>query len=341
MAVGEQIERQWNLLKTLQTRGEGIPLQQLAGDFGVSERTIQRDLEFLRDLGFPILFETDEFGKRFWRMPPSFFKTGGINLSMTEAVSLHLARELSAPLTGTPFAEGFDSVLEKIRSMIPQKARDYFAGLSGLITVRPFAATDYSRHAQELRILNQAIRENLTVQVAYRSLWRQEEYQTLYDPYGLVLHLDDLFLVGHSHRAGALRVFKVSRILGVELTRQTFVRPEDFDLEHLFRNSFGIVQREGRPLQISVRFTGPAAGMVEERIWHDSQRLEWIASEGTLFEPAGDDHEALIATFELCDTVEFKRWLKGFGEQAVVISPTWLREEIRHELLATAERYAT
>ena len=49
MPRGEQVQRQWNLLKTLQTRGEGIPLRQLAGEFEVSERTIQRDFEVLEE----------------------------------------------------------------------------------------------------------------------------------------------------------------------------------------------------------------------------------------------------------------------------------------------------
>ena len=98
--------------------------------------------------------------------------------------------------------------------------------------------------------------------------------------------------------------------------------------------------RVRKPIRINVRFTGPAAGMVEERIWHDSQRLEWISSDATLFEASGDGHDALVATFELCDAVEFKRWLKGFGDQAVVISPDWLREELRQELLQAAKRYS-
>lgn len=45
MARGELILRQWNLLKMLQTRGEGISLRDPAREFQASERTIQRDFE--------------------------------------------------------------------------------------------------------------------------------------------------------------------------------------------------------------------------------------------------------------------------------------------------------
>ena len=86
MARGELILRQWNLLKMLQTRGEGITLRDIAGDLDVSERTIQRDFEVLQELGFPIDFEEDEGGKRFWHLPADFFRSGALVLGITEAV---------------------------------------------------------------------------------------------------------------------------------------------------------------------------------------------------------------------------------------------------------------
>ena len=340
MPRGEQIIRHWNLLRTLQTRGEGIPLAQLAGEFGVSERTIQRDFELLEELGFPIDYDEDDYGKRFWRLPPDYLRTGSLVLSLTEAVSLHLAERLFAPLSGTHFAEGLDTILSKIRSLIPAKALDHFAGLADTLHVRPFAATDYTALKEFLRALDQGAQECRTVEVQYRSLWRDATYTTLYDPYGLVLHLDDLFAVGRSHRAGAIRIFKLSRVRAATLTDQTFERPDDFDLGGFFRSSFGIIQASQEPVEIAVQFKGVAAAVVEERIWHDSQKLEWLPAEPNLFDRQNNETDALVATFHLAEVIEFKRWLKGFGDQAVVLRPDWLREEIRQELLVAAAQYA-
>lgn len=340
MARGGQIHRHLNLLRTLQTRGVGIPLAQLAQDFEVSERTIQRDLELLQELGFPVEHEDDEYGKRYWKMPKDFFKAGSLALSLTEALSLHLAERLCAALAGTHFAEGLDSILGKIRSLIPAPAHEYFSEASDTMHVRPFASTDYSGHRETIRILDEGIRDGRSVEITYRSLWRGDEYTTLYDPYGLVLHLDDLFLVGRSHRANALRVFKVTRILSALPTTKSFEKPEDFDLASLFRTGFGIVQSNREPIEIAVQFTGAAAAMVEERIWHDSQRLEWMPIEPDLFSER-ETEDTLVATFHLAEVVEFKRWLKGFGDQALILKPDWLRTEVHDELLAAAARYAT
>ena len=340
MARGEQIVRQWNLLRMLQTRGTGIPLRQLANEFEVSERTIQRDFELLEELGFPVEHEEDEYGKRFWRMPHDFFKTGPLVLSLTEAVSLHLAEHFFAPLAGTHFAAGLRTMLEKIRSLIPDRALDYFRELDQTLYVRRSGITDYAAHAEKIEVLAEAARAQRRVEVEYRSLWRSDAYTTLFDPYGLVCFEGDLFLVGHSHQAGALRVFKVNRITAARATEHAFKLPADFHLADYFSSTFGIVQSQGEPVEVVVRFAGPAAALVEERVWHESQRLEWLPSEETLFAPHTDEPGDLQATYRLTNLVEFKRWLKGYGDAAEVIKPDWLRRELREELLAAAQRYA-
>lgn len=308
---------------------------------GVTERTIQRDIEQLEELGVPLDFEEDEYGKRYWRIQPGFLRTGALTLSVTEAISLHLAESMLRALAGTHLAQGLDSTQDKLRSLLPSKALAYFAELDRTLYVRRFASTDYREHAATVQCLELAIRREQTLQLTYRSLWRGETYDTQYDPYGLVIHLDDLFVVGHSHRAAAIRVLKVSRILGVEMTSATFERPADFNLEDLFRSSFGIVRSSQKPVEVAVRFRGVAAAVVEERIWHDSQRLEWLPTESDLFQTQEAHPDSLIATFQLSDLTEFKRWIKGFGDQALVLRPDWLREEMRAELRSSLEQYET
>ena len=339
MARGDTVLRQWNLLVTLQSRGQGIPLRDLAEQCEVSERTIQRDFEVLQELGFPIEHDEDEFGKRFWRLPYDFFKTGPLVLGLTEAVSLHLAERLFTPLAGTHFAEGLGTILDKIRSLVPREALEYFAGLDETVYVRRIGQPDYAAHAETIRALVDGALTERAVELVYRSLWRGDEYATLCDPYGLVYYDGDLFLVGRSHRADAIRMFKVTRIIRATSTPEAFQRPDDFSLERHFRDSFGITHSSREPVDIQVRFTGPAAALVRERVWHESQQLELPPAEESLFDEAVDQPDTVIATFRLADVIEFKRWLMGFGERAEVLAPMWLREELGTELRAAASQY--
>jgi predicted DNA-binding transcriptional regulator YafY len=339
MPRGEQLLRQWNLLRTLQTRGRGLSLRELAGELDVSERTVQRDLELLEELGFPLEYDEDPFGKRFWHIPHDFFRTGPLTLSLTEALSLHLAQRFFAPLTGTYFMEGLQAVLGKIRSLLPATALEHFRELDDILHVRLGPVTDYSGHADTIRLLLDAARQQTTVEIEYRSVWRGETYTTRVDPYGLVYYEGDLFLVGHSHRAAATRVFKVTRIATARLSDQTFTRPADFDLDQHFRASFGIFQSTAEPVDVTVRFRGPVAALVEERVWHESQKLERLPPEATLFDVQSDQPKELIGHFRLANLVEFKRWLKGLGQYAEVLRPASLRDELREELLAAARQY--
>ena len=259
---GNQILRQWNLLRMLQTRGEGVPFDQLATEADVSERTIQRDFEILQELGFPIDHDDDEYGKRFWRMPHDFFRTGPFVLSLTEAISLHLAERLLTPFAGTFLADGLQTVLDKVRSLVPQKAMDYFAPLDETIYVRRTGVTDYSSFADTIRTVVDGARDSRTVEARYRAIWRGDEYTTRFDPYGMVFYDGDLFAVGRSHRADAIRIFKVTRILSAEATTDSFERPANFSLEDQFRSSFGIFQASGTPVDISVKFSGGADSAV-------------------------------------------------------------------------------
>lgn len=339
MARGEQIVRHWRLLQMLQCRGTGLTLRELTEELDVSERTIQRDIEFLQEVGFPVEFEEDDAARRHWRLPHDYFQSAPLVLSLTEAISLHLAGHLFAPLAGTQFATGLDAILGKIRSRIPGPALDYFRALDEMFYVRRIGLTDYAQHAETIECLTAAAREGRTVAVAYQSLWRKAAYETRLDPYGIVYFDADLFVVGQSHRAAAIRVFKISRIGQAELTDARFDRPPDFNLADYFRSSFGIVQDDGEPIEVEVHFDGPAAALVEERMWHESQKLDWLPAQETLFDSASDGPGPLRAVFRLSNLVEFKRWLKGFGETAEVVRPAWLRTTLRDELLATARRY--
>lgn len=327
MARGESLLRQWKLLNLLQSRRSGMALRDLAGLSGYGERTIQRDLSMLKEVGFPVSFDTDEFGKRFWNLPPDYIKRQGVQLSLTEALSLHFARQLLAPLAGTSLADDFDQLADRIESLLPESALQHFSDLRELILVRSHGPVDYRRHRQTVGLIAQGIRERLVLEMTYHAAWRGERYTTLVHPYGLVYYEGNLYLAGHSERSKAFRMFKVTRIHDLRPTKTSFQRPKNFRLEERFTGGFGIMDASGPSTKIEVEFDARVAFLVEEREWHKSQRLQREAD------------GRLIATFQLADLLEFKQWVMGFGQHARVRRPESLRQEIHKTFLAAAERY--
>ncbi|MFA6132795.1 MAG: WYL domain-containing protein [Phycisphaerae bacterium] len=326
MARGETLFRQWRLLKTLQAHRFGISTEELAERLECTMRTVQRDLSALQTCEFPISFEERDFGKRFWKIADGFLESPHFSLSMMEMLSLFLGQQLLAPLAGTQFGDGLGIALQKIRSLLPRKVLNYFADLQDTILVKNVVSQNYSGQAKEIAALNEAALGQKVVKVVYGSLSQGRDITGFFQPYGMVLIQATLYCVGCFDRCGDDRTLKVSRIKSVQMTEKTFERPANFSLAAYTHGSFGIFG-PGRFETIRVKFTDWAATEVREQQSHSSQTI------------VKDTGGHLVAQFELSNTIEFKRWLLGFGQYAVVLKPRKLAAEVARELASAASGY--
>ena len=326
MARGETLFRQWELLKTLQAHRFGLSTDDLAQRLECTRRTVQRDLEALREL-FPIRHEQRDFGKRFWKLSGQFIQSNRLELTLSEMLSLYMSRQVLAPLAGTPFGDGIATALDKIKALLPTQALGYFTELDNAFFIKSMGREDYSHMRREIAALNDAIVHNRVVRVDYHSASQDRVVHTRMHPYGMVLLAASLYCIGYLDRYEEVRTLKVSRLRTVQLTDETFEKPETFSLRQYTAGSFGIFGRTQRR-EIRVRFTGWAATNVREHKWHDSQQV------------ISDTDGVLMAGFQLDSVVEFKRWLLGFGRQAVVESPEAFAREVAEELEAATTNYA-
>jgi predicted DNA-binding transcriptional regulator YafY len=326
MARGESLIRQWNLLKRLQSRRFGVGTEELAQELECSKRQVQRDLNVLQQVGFPIHFEERDFGKRFWMLTASFHDREELMLSVTEMLSLYLAQQLLAPLSGTQFGDSLGTALGKFKAMLPKRTLEYFADLDETLLVKNIAQHEYHGQEKEIRILNQAVSEGRELRIRYRSAGKGRVTDTRYHPYGLIFFGTNLYVVGYHVEYGEVRTLKVSRLQGVELMRERFERPADFSLKTYLDGSFGIFS-PGKLQHVAVRFTGWAATNVREHQWHPSQKI------------VKDAGAYVVAHFNLSQTTEFKRWLLGYGRHAVVLKPEGLRSELQAEFCAACATY--
>jgi predicted DNA-binding transcriptional regulator YafY len=145
---------------------------------------------------------------------------------------------------------------------------------------------------------------------------------------GIALFGVGLYCVARIEEVAEVRPLKVDRIREISLTDQFFMRPADFSLQDYLNNSFGIFApgKDG-PVSVEVRFDNWAATSVRELQWHPSQKI------------LSDDGSSLLASFELPNATEFKRWLLGFGRHAVVLKPKSLADEIVAEMDAARAAY--
>jgi len=325
MARGDGLFRQWELIKVLQAHRYGVSTDEIAARLECNKRTVQRDLGVLQDI-FPISYEQRDRGKRFWKLAHNTVESEQLQLTMTEMLSLFLSQQLLLPLSGTQFGDGLQTALQKIRTLLPTRALTYFDGLDESFFIKNLANHDYSGQDKEIRILNEAILSQKAVKVIYHSASKGREVISEFHPYGMVLLHASLYCIGYLACYDEVRTLKVARVKGLTRLDKTFDKPVDFSLAGHFQGAFGVFQTDKKQ-KIRGEFTGWAATNLREMQWHPSQKI------------VKDDGDRVIATFELGNTVEFKRWVLGFGGHATVVSPTDLVAEVRAELQRALSKY--
>ena len=186
--------------------------------------------------------------------------------------------------------------------------------------------SDYAEKAELIDRLVQGIEERRATFITYQSLQATEPVSYDVYPYGVIYHHGSLYLVGLAPEHEQIRHWKVDRIEDVELTDFPFQLPDGFDLQDHLSKSFGIFHGEG-DIRIAVRFSPTVARYVQEKHWHESQKL------------APQPDGSLLAEFRLGSTEEIKSWLLSFGKNAVVLAPESLRQEMTDEFEAALIQY--
>lgn len=62
------LARQWRLLKLLAFAPKGFTIRELVSVSGVSDKTIRRDLVFLKEVGFDVAETVGDRGRKSWRL---------------------------------------------------------------------------------------------------------------------------------------------------------------------------------------------------------------------------------------------------------------------------------
>jgi predicted DNA-binding transcriptional regulator YafY len=129
-------------------------------------------------------------------------------------------------------------------------------------------------------------------------------------PYGL-LYGGRGWLVAHVDDLPEMRLWRLDRIVSVDLLDRGFSRREDFSLQTYAAQSFGIFQEE--PFDVVLRFTPAAADDAARWLFHPSQSVKE--------EPDG----TLTVRFRAGGMQEMSWHLFTWGSAVSVIAPVTLR----------------
>ena len=324
MPRGDQLSRQWRLLQMID-RPHGVTVDDAARDLACTIRTIWRDLDALQKAGFPLYTERAADGNRgVWRVTDDWKRALPLKLTLGEIAALLMSRHLLSPLGPGVLGPEVASAFEKIEHVLSRDALTVLDLIRDRLGVRATGAKLQAPAAEHVPKLHQALAEHRTLRTRYYSASRDSEDTRSIDPYHLTLHNGGLYVVGHCHLRSALRIFAVERMRAVELTARRFDVPTSFDAHAYLEGAWGILR--GDLVTVRVLFAQSLAPYIRERLWHPSQKLRDL--------PDG----RVELTLTVADTLEVRRWILGYGVQAEVVAPEGLREALRVEAEALAER---
>ncbi|AVT31687.1 ArsR family transcriptional regulator [Plantactinospora sp. BC1] len=254
-------------LEILQAR-PGTTAGELAGRLGVTERAARRYVGILREAGIPVESIRGPYGgyrlRRGTRLPPVVF---------TEAEALGL---VMAVLDGQPAAAEADaddlvgSALGKVIQVLPESVGRQAAAL------RRHASAAPDRHSSRpdpatTSALVTAVAARRRVLVTYRTE-SGNEWDAEVDPWAVVVRYGRWYLLCHSHRADAVRTYRLDRVSAVRQTGYPFEPPDGLDPVAALEENLGT----GWEFRTRVAFDAPAAEVAP-----------WIRPPMGRLEPAG------------------------------------------------------
>ena len=163
---GNQISRQWKILRLIESRKRGLTARELSYELESDLRTVYRDLDVLHDAGFPLY--TERRGKNsYWRMVEGFKDGLGSPFTMTELASLHMSRDIMGVFEGTPFHEGIEHLFDKIRVSLPVEIIRYLDTISANLKVGFGPQKNYEAFKGMISDIGKATAERRRVEIRY------------------------------------------------------------------------------------------------------------------------------------------------------------------------------
>lgn len=305
-------------------QGEKYPnCSRVAEEFEVSAKTIQRDIDFMRDqLTLPIEYHPTRHGFFYANAVAQFPM---ITVSQGELVALLVAQKAVEQYRGTAFEKPLHAAFEKLVSSLGDEASVSLHELSEAVSFRSAGVPQAQIKVFEL--LADAVMFSQTVEFDYLSLRVNKPERRCVEPYHLACINNQWYLIAKDKARDSLRTFALPRIAEAKNLKTSFQRPANFSAAEMLSGSFSAFEA-GKTEKIRIRFDAFAARLVSERQWHKSQRMQK--------NPDGSGE----LTMQVGVAPDLESWILGWGGHAEVLAPPSLRQRIAETGRQLASNYA-
>ena len=328
------IQRQWELLKLLPSRGPGKTATVLAGElqeagFKVSKRQVERDLGELFD-AFQHALNCNNAGVPYgWHWIPG--KSSDLpGLSLAEALSLNIIEETLKPLLPKSVLEALSPRLKQAQAKLDtlQPTNRTARWARKVRTVTPaLPLLPPKVDAAALEELQEALLADEQVRVRYRSAGEAKPGELVLHPLALVQRGPVTYLVATAFTYNDIRLYAVHRFTKAERTGEPSSAPPGFSLDaYLASGALQFSAKGSIPLKAEV--SPDLAGILAETPLAADQNIT-------------TDDGRFVVTATVPQSQQLRHWLLSQGAAVEVLEPVALRNELGAQITAMAARYRT
>ncbi|WP_025716729.1 helix-turn-helix transcriptional regulator [Paenibacillus sp. 1-18] len=297
-------ERRIALMRILDSRKK-YTARELAERFGVSVRTIQRDLDYLQQTGLPLYTETGPHGG--YRALPNRLLPP-LHLARDEAFGLFLMLQLLETIPDVPFGSVREHLSEQYYAELPQDVRDSIDQLKDHISFRMLPTHADSPYTS---LILEAAMNRRRVNMLYRSV-TGDKWTKVY-PVGLYFEHGYWYMPAHSR--DRIILYRSDRVITMTILEDT--------LSSLPTLQEWLASEDCRKgISAKIRFTPFGARLAEsDPIFQNVSRHEW---------------QGHIPAEEF---TYVSRHLLKYGPEAEVIYPKELRIRVKQLLQDSLNPY--
>lgn len=305
-------------------RKRSFTVKEMADEFGVSSRTMLRDLQELGELGVPLYSEVGPHGgyrllnER--KLPP-------ITFSEEEAVAVFFASQALRHYRDIPFQTEISSALQKFYLHMPQDVRDKIDEMQDRVD---FQVPHRSQASPYLNVLLQAAVQRQPVRIGYDGKAGVEERKIL--PVGIYASNGLWYCPSYCLTRQDYRLFRCDRIKAAEMMEleagpmELVERPEMKQI-HL-GNWDKVHDKDTELVRIHVELSREGCRRCETEMWPQPKIHKREDGTGWI--------ESRIPKSDM----EYNaHYYIGLGLEARVLHPPELVSAIKQMLVAMAERY--
>ena len=308
-----QLLRLHKLVQRIQ-RGDYPSQKVLAAEQEKNWRTIQRDLDFIRDMWeLPLEYDPRRYGYYFREQVGKFPM---VPISEQELVSVFIAQKALEQYRGTPFEQPLRSAFSKLISSLQGELSVAWGDLDAAISFRGIEHDPGDM--ERLQQVGEAIRSRNEIRFTYLKLGAETGEGRTVRPYHLANVANQWYLFGYDYLRKDIRKFVPARMKDLEVRPEQFERPKNFSVDKLLKGSFGVFSG-GELIAIRIWFGRSRAQLLRERKWHHSQQIKELGN--------GE----IEVRMELSSFEEVVPWILSWGRHCRVIGPRELGKQVREE----------